>query len=83
MTKDSAMRFGEYIAENSAHFEEWCKRNHYARTNIYGMFELHIKTARQAISEYRKAFGFTESEYHNWNKDKGWRWGNMSATVRI
>lgn len=23
MTKDSAMRFGEYIAENNAHFEEW------------------------------------------------------------
>lgn len=83
MTKDCAIRFGEYIAENNAHFEKWCIGHNYGHINMYGMFTLYPWSARKAISEYRKTFGFTEPEYRNWNKDKGWKWGTMSATVRI
>lgn len=84
MTKECAIRFGEYIAENNDHFDKWCRQNNYAHTDaIYGCFAMYPWNARKAISEYRKAFGFTESEYRNWNKDKGWKWGTMGAKVRI
>jgi hypothetical protein len=83
MTKMNAIRFGEYIAENNNHFDEWCRQNHYAHTNMYGAFAMYPLSARKALSEYRKAFGFTESEYRNWNKDWGWHYGTMGAKVRI
>jgi hypothetical protein len=50
---------------------------------MYGAFELYIWSARQAIYEYRKSFGFTDSEYRNWNHDWGWKWGYMHAKTRI
>ena len=84
MTKECAIRFGEYIAENNDHFDKWCRQNNYAHPDaIYGCFTMSPWNARKAISEYRKVFGFTESEYRNWNKDKGWKWGTMGAKVRI
>lgn len=83
MTKECAIRFGEYIAENNNHFDAWCRIHGYAHTNMYGAFTLYPWSARRAISEYRKVYGFTESEYRNWNKDKGWMWGTMCDEVRI
>lgn len=83
MTKEFAIRFGEYIAESNDHFDEWCRSHNYAHTNMYGAFELYPWSARMAVSEYRKEFGFTDEEYHNWNYDWGWKWGYMSNRVRI
>lgn len=83
MTKKCAIYFGEYIAKYNDHFDEWCRQYNYAETNMYGCFSMYPWSARQAISEYRKTFGFTDSEYHNWNKDWGWKWGTMCAEVRI
>ena len=83
MTKSCAVRFGEYIAENNEHFDTWCREKNYAHTNMYGGFELYIWSARQAISEYRKTFGFTDAEYRYWNKNYGWHYGYMDAKVRI
>lgn len=42
MTKECAIRFGEYIAENNDHFDKWCRQNNYAHTDaIYGCFAMY------------------------------------------
>ena len=84
MTKTNAVRFGEFIAENNAHFEMWCKTRNYGHIDtIYGHFTLYARTARKAIAEYRKMFGFSDTEYRDWNKTYGWHYGTMCATVKI
>ena len=83
MTRDCAMRFGEYIAQNNNHFDKWCREHGYANTNIYGGFQMFIDSARKAISQYRKEYGFSKDEYSNWNVDCGWRYGYFSAKVKV
>ena len=83
MTTAVARRFGEFIAEDNEHFDNWCRENNYAHTNLYGAFEMKPWNARKAIAEYRKTFGFTDGEYRAWNKYKGWHWGYIYADTKI
>lgn len=86
MTAKTAVKFLEVMSDINPAVEKFCLDNGYAWIDtVYGAFGYQVlpKTARTALREYRKTYGFTRSDYDYWFKNYSAVYGEVWESTRI